>query len=121
MIFLCCMDINGGLKGVLIVFIVIVMFPVTLLIGIDTSRVIEREMPSRKPLRIVGRLLAFPRLVMGVVLIGFSTVYPVFGIPELADDLSKGYIAVLPIARLIIAALSFIVGLRYVREELAGR
>jgi hypothetical protein len=121
LVLLCFADINGGLKGVLIVFIIILAFPITLLIGIDASRAIRRDLPSHKSLRLLGRFLAFPQAIMGTVLIGFAVAYPLFGVRELADDVSKGSIPVLPLVRLIIAALSFCVGLHYVREGLGMR
>jgi hypothetical protein len=121
LVLLCFADINGGLKGVLIVFIIILAFPITLLIGIDASRAIKRDLPSHKSLRLLGRFLAFPQAIMGTVLIGFAVVYPLFGVRELADDVSKGSTPVLPLVRLVIAALSFCVGLHYVREGLGLR
>jgi hypothetical protein len=117
----CFADINGGLQAVLIIFIVILAFPITLLIGIDASRAIRQELPSHKSLRLLGRVLAFPQAIMGTVLIGFAVVYPLFGLRELADDVSRGSAPVLPLVRLIIAALSFFVGLHYVREGLGIR
>lgn len=121
LVLLCFADINGGLKGVLIVFIIILAFPVTLLIAIDASRAIKRDLPSHKSLRVVGRLLAFPQAIMGTVLIGFSVVYPLFGVRELVDDVSMGSAPVSPLVRLVIAALGFSVGLHYIREGLGIR
>jgi len=121
LILLCFADINEGLKGVLIVFIIILAFPITLLIGIDASRTIRRDLPSHKSLRLLGRFLAFPQAIMGIVLIGFAVVYPLFGVRELADDLARGTSPVMPLARLVIAILGFCVGLHYVREGLGMR
>jgi hypothetical protein len=116
---LCLTDINGGLKGVLIVFIIILAFPVTLLIGIDASRVIQRERSTRKSLTILARLLGFPEAIMGTVLIGFSVAYPLFGVRELLEDLANGMPPWLPAGRLALAALGFVAGLRYMRRGLA--
>jgi hypothetical protein len=115
---LCFADINGGLKGVLAVAIVILAFPITLLLGIDASRVIKREVPNHKSLRLMGRFLAFPQAVMGIILVGFAVAYPLFGLREAMDLISIGRFPAFPLAFTLIAALSFGVGLHYIREGL---
>jgi hypothetical protein len=114
----CFFDSAGGLKGLVIFFIIVLAFPVTLLIGIDASRTIKREMPAHKSLRMLGRLLAFPQAILGTVLVGFSLVYPVLGVRELVHDVSNGKTPILALAGLFVAALSFGLGLHYVREGL---
>jgi hypothetical protein len=114
----CFVDSVGDLKGLIIFFIVVLVFPITILIGIDASRVINRELPSHKALRVMGRVLAFPQAVMGAVLIGFAIGYPVFGVRELMQELAKGNWPLLPIGGLIVSVLGFAAGLRYIREGL---
>jgi hypothetical protein len=114
----CFVDSVGDLRGLIIFVIIVLIIPITLLIGIDASRVIKRELPSHKALRVMGRVLAFPQAVMGAVLIGFSVGYPVFGVRELIQDLAKGNFPVLPIAGLVVSVLGFAAGVRYIREGL---
>jgi hypothetical protein len=118
LVILCFADIDRAIRGFLIVFIAILAFPITLLYAIDASKVIRRAAPDHKSLTIFGRILAFPQAIMGIVLIAFSVVYPIFGVHELIVDISNGHAAALPIVRLVIAVLSFLLGLRYVREGL---
>ena len=116
LVFLCFTDINGGLKGVLIVLIVILAFPITLLIGVDASKAIKRATDTGKSTRLVGRLLALPQAIIGVVLIAFSVIYPIFAIHDLlARSAGKAPVFV-PIAGLVVAALGFVVGIHYVRD-----
>lgn len=118
LVFSCFSDINGGLKGVLAVFTVVLAFPITLLIGLDASRAIKREAHAGTSVRVLGRLLAFPQAIMGVVLIGFSVTYPVFAIHELVGGSADKAPLFVPAAGLGIAALGFVVGMHYVREGL---
>ncbi len=115
---ICFGDIDPGLRGTIATFVVVVVFPVSLLLGIDASRVIKREMPGQRSLRLLGKALALPQAIMGTVLVGFAVVYPLFGIRELVSDISNGVMPALPVVRICIAAFSFIVGLHYVREGL---
>lgn len=114
----CFMDINGGLKGVLIVVIVILAFPITLLIGIDASRVIKREVPSHKSLRLLGSVLTLPQAIMGTVLVSFGAVYPVFGVNQLIHDVRDGRSSLITLVRILVAGLAFLAGIHYVREGL---
>jgi hypothetical protein len=118
LLLLCFTSINEGLKSVLIILIVILAFPITLLVGIDASRTIKRERPSGKSLTVLARLLGFPEAIMGTILVGASVAYPLFGVPQLLDDLSNGVLPLLPLGRLAVAALGFAAGLRYIRRGL---
>lgn len=124
-IFLCFVDIDGSLKAVLIICIAILALPITLLIAIDASRVIEREMAPRRSVNVLGRILAFPQAVIGVVLIGASIVCPVIELPKIIADMTKGHPDVFTIVNVAIAGLMFVIGVRYVKEGLglgrAGR
>jgi hypothetical protein len=111
-------DVNGGLQGFAAVVVVILAFPITLLIAIDAARVIRREEPNHRSLRVLGRFLAFPQAILGTILMGFGAAYPVFGVSELIHDLETGGAPFFPIVRLVVAALMFVVGLRYFREGL---
>jgi len=112
----CFLDIDTNLRGVIIGLIGVLAFPITLLLGIDASRTIKRVKPAQATARIAGVVLGFPLAIMGTILLGFSIVYPIFGVRELWKALSGGGEPILPLIRLFIAAMSFVVGLHYVRE-----
>ena len=121
LVFLIMTDINGALQAVLIICTIVLALPITLLIGIDASRVIRQQTPAHKPLRVLGNLLAFPQAIFGTILIGFAIIYPLFGVRELIDDLANGVTPLEPLVRLFIAALGFVVGVHYIREGLGIR
>jgi len=114
----CFVNRVGDLRGLIGFVIVVLAFPITLLIGIDASRVIKKDSPSHKQIQLLGRILAFPQAVLGVVLLGFSVVYPVFGIHELLYGPRNGRLHWLPIGGIGFAAISFSLGFYYVREGL---
>lgn len=114
----CFVNRLGDLRGLIISFVVVLALPITVLIGIDASRVIKRETPSHKRISLLGRILAFPQAVMGAILLGFSVAYPVFGIHELLHGPWNGRLPWLPIGGLFFAALGFSLGLYYIREGL---
>jgi hypothetical protein len=105
---------NGILGGL----IVIVIFPSTLLLGIDASRVIKRENPSHRPLRILGKTLGVPQGVFGVILMGFGVVFPIITVRDLIDGKSYGGSAVASFLYLCMAVTFLFVGYHYVKESL---
>jgi hypothetical protein len=115
---LCFVESIGDLRGLIVFFMVVLGFPITLLLGVDASRTIKREIPSHRSLSILGRLLAFPQAVLGTILLGFSLVYPVFEVPAVIHDLSGGRVPVLGLSGLAMAAVGFAVGMHYIREGL---
>lgn len=117
----CFVNSIGDLRGFIIFLVVVPVFPVTVLIGIDASRVIRRETPFHKQVSLLGRMLAFPQTVMGTILLGFSVVYPVFGIHELLYGPKDGRLPWLPVGGIGFAAISFSLGLYYIREGLGMR
>lgn len=121
LIALCFVNRIGDLRGLIIFLIVLLAFPITVLIGIDTSRVIKKETPSHKRIALLGRILALPQAVMGAILLGFSVVYPVFGIHQLLYGPKNGRLLWLPIGGIVFAAISFSLGLYYIREGLETR
>jgi hypothetical protein len=118
LMFACLLDSIGDLRGVIVFVIIVLIFPITLLLGIDASKVIKREAPLGKSMRRLGWLLGFPQAVMGTILIAFGLVYPLFGIRELIDELSIGRMPILPIVRIGSAFLAFVLGQHYLREGL---
>jgi hypothetical protein len=118
LILLCFVNRVGDLRGLIVFVIVVLAFPITVLTGIDASRVIKRETPSHKRISLLGRVLSFPQAVMGTILVGFSIVYPVFGIHELLRDPNQGRLPWLPIGGIGFAAICFSLGIYYIREGL---
>jgi hypothetical protein len=118
LILVCLFDNLGDLRGLIIFVIIVLVFPITLLLGIDASKAIKREAPADKGLRTIGWLLGFPQAIMGTILIAFGLVYPFFGIHELMDDLSMKRVPILPIVRIATAFLMFVLGQHYLREGL---
>jgi hypothetical protein len=112
----CFVESVGDARGLIVFFIVVLGLPITLLIGIDTSRVIKREAPAHKSLAVLGRVLAFPQAVFGTILVGFSIAYPVFEVPEIIRDLSDGRVPAIRLFTLIAAMFSLGVGVHYIRE-----
>jgi hypothetical protein len=105
---------NGILGGM----IVVVIFPSTLLFGIDASRAIKRDNPSHRSVRILGRTLGIPEGVLGVILMAFGVVFPIVGI---RDFIENGSIGENPVFRLInigTAILMFSIGYPYLKESL---
>jgi hypothetical protein len=111
-------DSVGDLRGLIVFVVIVLIFPVTLLLGIDASKVIKREAPSGNTMRRVGWLLGFPQAIMGTILIAFGVVYPLFGIHELMAELSTKRVPILPIVRVGSAFLAFVLGQHYLREGL---
>ena len=120
LILICLLDSLGDLRGLIIFVIVVLVFPITLLLGIDASKAIKLEAPADKGMRTIGWLLGFPQAIMGTILIAFGVVYPFFGIHELMDDLSMKRVPILPIVRIGTAFLFFVLGQRYLREGLGS-
>lgn len=113
----CFTHIDQDLRAPIIVLVVVVAFPVTLLLGVDASRVIKREMPNHKKLRVLGRVLALPQAVLGTVLVAFSLIYPIFGIRQILNSAQRGG-SILPAFGIAIAAFGFGLGVHYIREGL---
>jgi hypothetical protein len=106
---------SNGIWGGLIVVIV---FPSTLLFGIDASRAIKRETPSHRPVQIFGKALGVPQGVLGLILVTFGVVFPIVGI---RDFIETGSLGENPVFRLICigtAILMFSIGYHYMKESL---
>lgn len=114
----CFAKLEAGLRGTLIVFIAVIAFPVTLLTAIDASRVIKSVSPEHKKLVLIGKVLALPQAVLGTVLIGFGLAYPVISVREIFLEHGGNGVSLTWVVRMIFAALSFSLGIRYVREGL---
>lgn len=111
--------IDGGIKAVSDVILVVIVGPSVLLWGIDLSRAIRREAVSSQSMRTIGRILAIPQLLFGVILVAWGAAYPaVFGIPEIVSRLSQGASAFHPAIYTILAGLMFSAGIWYLRDGL---
>jgi hypothetical protein len=95
-----------------------VIFPSTLLFGIDASRAIKREIPSHRSMQIFGKALGVPQGVSGLIRVAFGVVFPIMGI---RDFIETGSLGENPVFRLIYigtAILIFSIGYYYVKESL---
>ncbi len=105
---------NGILGGVIIV----VVFPSTLLLGIDASRAIKRDNPSHRSVRILGKALGVPQAAFGVILMAFGVVFPIMGTREFIETGSLGENPVFRLIYIGTTILMFSIGYYYVKESL---
>lgn len=111
--------INGGLKAVSDVVLVVIVGPSVLLWGIDLSRAIKREAARSQSMRTIGRILAIPQLLFGVILVAWGVAYPaVFGIREIVSRLSQGAGVIHPVIYTILSGSMFVAGVWYLRDGL---
>ncbi len=101
---------DPSIRAVLIVFTVVLLIPSSLLLGLDTSRLIRLEVDQPKPMQILGAVLGLPRLLFITVLGLFAIIYPFYGVPEMLSDMSHGDSPIFPIGGLILAAAIFVRG-----------
>lgn len=114
----CIATTDRGMVALMLGLIVLVVFPSAVLLSIDASRVIRQEMPSHKPVKIIGIVLGIPQAIIGSVLIAFGLVYPFFGLRDFVDDVSSGVSPVIPLIRIITALAMLGIGYFYLREVL---
>jgi hypothetical protein len=105
---------NGIIGGLIIV----VIFPSTLLFGIDASRAIKRETPSHRSVQILGKALGVPQGVFGMILVAFGVVFPIMGIRDFIETGSLGENPVFRLVYIGTAILMFSIGYHYVKESL---
>lgn len=108
-------DSDNGIIGGLII---LVIFPSTLLFGIDASRAIKRETPSHRSVQILGKALGVPQGVFGVILVAFGVVFPIMSIRDFIETGSFGENPAFRIVCIGTAILMFSIGYHYVKESL---
>lgn len=113
---LCFGDFDQGLRATVGTFVVVVVFPATILLSIDASRTIRREAPSHRPAQMLGLALGFPQAVLGVALLAFGVVYPWFGIREIMRLHAPGAVPIIPMVGIAFALIALPLGYHYVRE-----
>ena len=118
LILACISRSNRDLVGIIGGIIVLLVLPATLLWGIDASRVIKREMPKNKSIRILGTLLGIPQAIMGTILIAFGLVGPFIGVRDFIAERAAGQSGIMPFIMTVTAIAFLIVGYYYVREGL---
>lgn len=120
LILLCFTGIDSGLKAVIGAVIVVVVGPSVLLWGIGLSRAIKRQGSTSRSVRTVGRVLAIPQILFGVILVAWGIAYPaVFGIRDILGNASRGADVVMPVLYTLISGLMFLAGIKYVRDGLS--
>ena len=115
----CFSHIDRGLVGIMAAVTIILAIPITVLLSIDASRIIKREMPLNKSVRILGAILGIPQAVFGTILVAFGIVYPFIGMRDIVADLSLGQPAIVPFIWTGTALLMLGLGLYYLREGLS--
>lgn len=118
LILACISRSNRDLVGIIGGIIVLLVLPATLLWGIDASRVIKREMPKNKSVRILGTLLGIPQAIMGTILIAFGLVGPFIGVRDFIAERAADQSGIMPSIMTLTAIAFLIVGYYYVREGL---
>lgn len=114
----CFSPIDRELVGIMAGFTILLAFPITVLLSVDASRIIKREMPRKKSVRILGVVLGIPQAVLGTILVAFGIVYPFIGIRDILADLSSGRSGIIPFLTTVTAILMLGVGYYYLREGL---
>lgn len=115
----CFYQSDPGLVGVIAVGTAILPLPIVILLSIDASRVIKREISINKATRVLGALLGIPQAVLGILLMAIGIAYPFIGIRNIVVDISSGRLAIFPFVSTIIALMMLIIGYYYLREGLS--
>ncbi|HYA39130.1 MAG TPA: hypothetical protein VEI74_12760 [Candidatus Methylomirabilis sp.] len=113
-----CFHVDHDLVGIVGGVLILLALPAVVLLSVDASRVIRREVPSNRSVKILGLVLAIPQAVMGVILIAFGIIYPLIGISEILADLAQGRSAVIPFVTTVTALVMLGLGYFYLREGL---
>jgi hypothetical protein len=114
----CFWHTDLDLRGVVMGLIVLVVFPSTVLLGIDASRTIRREMPAHESVRILGVVLGIPQGILGAILVSIAVFLPFVGMYDLAIHHLYGTKSGLPALYLFASVVSFIVGYHYLKDIL---
>ena len=109
---------HSSANGIIGGLIIVVIFPSTLLFGIDASRAIKRETPSHRSVQILGKALGVPQGVFGVILVAFGVVLPIMGIRDCIETGPLGENPVLHLVYIGTAILMFSIGYHYLKESL---
>jgi hypothetical protein len=106
-------DRDSPFAGLAIGLVIIVLFPSTLLLSIDASRAIRKEILTNNSVRVLGKILGIPQVIFGIILIGFGVGYPVY-------NLMNGFGPTPNITAIYIvyALVMFGVGFYYIRDGL---
>jgi hypothetical protein len=114
----CFWHTDLDLRGVATGLILLIVFPSTVLLGIDASRTIRRDMPAHKSVRIVGVVLGVPQGIIGTILVSIGIVLPFVGMYDLAIHHLYGTRSGLPALYLFTSVVSFVVGYHYLKDSL---
>lgn len=115
----CFYQNDPGLVGVIAVGTAILALPIVILLSIDASRAIKREMSINKATRAMGALLGIPQAILGILLMAIGIAYPFIGIRNIVIDISLGRPTIFPLISTISALMMLIIGYYYLREGLS--
>jgi hypothetical protein len=113
-----CYYADKNFRGIVGGVIILLAFPAALILGINASRAISRELPDRKSVRIFGVVFGIPQAVLGAILAGFGCVYPFIGIRAFWSDLSAGQSGNVPFVTTIISIMMLGIGCYYLQQGL---
>lgn len=114
----CFWRTNLDLRGLVGGLILLIIFPSTVLLGIDASRTIRREMPAHRSVRVAGVALGIPQGILGTILVSIGIVLPFVGMYDLAIHHLFGTNSRLPALYLFTSVVSFVVGYHYLKDSL---
>jgi hypothetical protein len=116
----CFYQSDRGLVGVMAVGTAILALPIVILLSIDASRAIKREISIDKSTRVLGIFLGLPQAVLGILLMAIGIAYPFIGIRNILVNLYLGQPTIFPIISTISAIMMLIIGYYYLREGLSS-
>jgi hypothetical protein len=106
-------DRDSPFAGLAVGLAVVVLFPSTLLLSIDASRAIRREILTNNSVRVLGKILGIPQVIFGIILMGFGVAYPVYNLMN-----GLGPTPVMTVIYIVTALVMFSVGFYYIKDGL---
>lgn len=118
LVLICLGAIDPGLRATLLTFVAIVVFPSTLLFGVDAGKAIKRGEVPGGPTNKFAAVLIFPQAIFGGILIGAGLIVPFVSVGTLAIEASSGRFAAMSAIQLVVSLVLPVVGIRLINEGL---
>jgi hypothetical protein len=118
LVLICVREIDPGLRATLLTFVAIVVFPSTLLFGVDAGKAIKRSEVPGGPSNKFAAVLIFPQAIFGGILIGAGLVVPFVSVGTLAIEASSGRFAEMSAIQLVVSLMLPVVGIKLINEGL---
>ena len=118
-IVLCCSKIDQSIAGPLAVFATLVLLPTTILLSIDASRVINKDLSGLQAgyAETLGRILGMPQIFLGLLLMVIGIGYPILALTKVVGA-NDGLPFLTPLVVAAVALLMVSLGYFYLREGL---